>query len=294
MFFRHYSNLFLKIVESYYKASTFDKVSGIVKNRLSYFDHFEISNIKTSFIKSWIFGISDVGIKSKRHYLGVLSQIFDLALQDEVIEKNPVRNIKLPRYSRISIRPFSSSEVFQILEESQKYNLKFQMFLKVGFYTGMRTGEILALKLHDIDFNQRIINVNASRSRFGESSPKTKYSIRKVPIMDVLFDDLKLFVSSLKDNYYLLETQYKKPYKDDFVFTRLFWRVILNDLGLEYRRLYSMRHTFATNVLLNSQLTPLELSKILGHSSCEMVYKVYVSYVENLKDDFSRDIQIYK
>lgn len=293
MSFRYYSNLFLEISKTYYKISTFDKVSGIVKNRLNYFNEYEITHIKTSFIKTWIFGISDVGIKSKKHYLGVLSQIFDLALNDDVITRNPVKSIKLPKYIKTQIKPFLACEVLQILKESEKYNLKFQMFLKMGFYTGMRTGEILALKIKDIDLNRRIIYVNSSRSRFGESSPKTKNSVRKIPIMDVLFDDLKSFVISLKNNFYLFETQYKKPYKDDFVFTRLFWRVILNKLNLEYRRLYSMRHTFATNILLNSSLTPLELSKILGHSNCEMVYKIYASYVENLKDNFKRNIQIY-
>ena len=291
MYFKELAILFLKIKKSSYKISTYDKVSGIVYNRLSVFFVYKINDIKSSFIKTWLSSIDDVGLKSKKHYLNVLSQIFSLALDDELIAKNPCNNINI-KYIKPTINPFNSKEVKQILEKSKVYNLKFQIFLKIGFFTGMRTGEILALKIKEIDLEKRLIFINSTRSRFGENSPKTIYSIRKIPIFDVLYSDLKEFVKLNKNNVYLFETRYKKPYKDDFVFCR-FYKQILKDLNLNYRRPYTMRHTFATNFLLNSKLSPLELSKILGHSSCEMVYKVYVRYLENLKDNFRRDIEIY-
>ncbi|EAH9994555.1 site-specific integrase, partial [Campylobacter jejuni] len=256
------------------------------------FFSYKISDIKPSFIKFWLSSIDDVGSKSKKHYLNILNQIFKLALDDDLLSKNPCENIKII-YFKPKINPFNSFEVNQILEKSLNYNYKFQIFLKIGFYTGMRTGEILALKIKEIDLEKRIIYINSTRSRFGEGAPKTFYSIRKIPIFNILYTDLKNFVLSNKNNTYLFETQYNKPYRDDFVFCK-FYKQILKDLSLSYRRPYTMRHTFATNFLLNSNLSPLELSKILGHSSPEMVYKVYVKYIDDLKDNFKRDIQIYK
>ena len=55
-----------------------------------------------------------------------------------------------------------------------------------------------------------------------------------------------------------------------------------------------MRHTFATNILKNGLLSPYELSKILGHSTTEMVYNRYVKFVENQKNDFKLDLDIYQ
>lgn len=293
MCFKEFAEYFLKVNKNHYKPSSFDKVQGIINKRLSVFFNYELSEIKTSQIKSWIFSLNDIGLKSKKHYLSVLSVIFDFAIDDDLLTKNPVKSVKLPKYHKAKIKPFSADEVKAILEKSKKFNVKFQLFLKIGFYTGLRTGEILALKIKDINLKEKIISVNATRSRFGENSPKTHLSTRKVPILNALQKDLKAYLKAFNENFYLFETQYKKPYKDDFVFTRNFWRKILSELNLEYRRLYSMRHTFATNMLLGNHLSPVELSEILGHSSCEMVYKVYVQYTQSLNKDFKRNLNPY-
>ena len=54
-----------------------------------------------------------------------------------------------------------------------------------------------------------------------------------------------------------------------------------------------MRHTYATNMLYNNLVTPLQLAQLLGHSSTEMVYSVYVNYLDEKIDDFSRSISVY-
>lgn len=293
MKFSYYANLYLKFGKNEWKNSTYEKNKGIVKNRLGYFSNLEIENIKPSIIRLWLNNITDVSNKSKKHYLNSLSMIFKLALEDEVIGKNPVVHIKSIIHNTPRINPFSSSEVTEILRLSARYNDKFQIFLHIGFLTGMRTGEILALKVKEIDLKNKIISINSTRSRFGESTPKTIYSIRKIPIIDTLYEKLKIYMDKYQDNIYLLETQYKKPYKDTNVFTTDFWRPILKELNLPYRRLYNMRHTYATSMLYGNFVTPIELSKLLGHSTPKMVYDVYVNYLNSNLKDFKRDIQIY-
>ncbi|MCW0185585.1 hypothetical protein OJP00_03225 [Campylobacter lari] len=70
MSFKSYSELFLKISQNNYKVSTHYKVNGIIKNRLSYFFEYDISEIKPSIIKNWISNINDVSIKSKKALFG--------------------------------------------------------------------------------------------------------------------------------------------------------------------------------------------------------------------------------
>jgi integrase len=250
-----------------------------------------IEEIKPSDVKKWLYKLVDIGSKSKRIYLSVLSGIFQEALFDEVIDKNPVRNVRLPSYKAPKIEPFNADEVKSIMALAKNDNYRF--YLAIAFYTGMRTGEIIGLKKIDIDFEHMIINVQRSRSRFGESTPKTKLSIRQIPIIELL----KPFIIELyskHDSEYLFVTQYNKPYRDTSVFQDKHWKPALKELGIEYRRPYNTRHTYATNMLYNNLVTPLQLSQLLGHANTQMVYDVYVNYIDSYNNNFDLSIDMYK
>ena len=292
MSFSAYSAMFLDFKREELKYSTFYKYEQIIKSRLlPFFKDMEIEDIKPSDLKKWLYSVSDVGTKSKKHYLGVLSGIFNEALLDEVIQRNPVKLIRALKYDKPTIKPFTADEVRLIMNNAPDNNFKY--YLAIAFYTGMRSGEIVGLKKRDIDFKDGLINIERSRSRFGESTPKTKYSMRQVPIIKLL-EPYLLELYDKHDNEYLFITQYNKPYRDTNVFVNQYWIPILKDLKIEYRRPYNTRHTYATNMLYNKIVAPVELACLLGHSNTEMVYNVYVSYIETNHKNFDRSIAIYK
>jgi integrase len=220
MLFNHYSSLYLEFKKHELKYSTFDKYLNIVRDRLNpVFADKNINDIRPSDIKKWLYDLNDIGGKSKRIYLSVLSGIFQEALYDEVIQRNPVKLVRLPKYHTPHINPFNADEVQKIMNFAKNDNYRF--YLAIAFYTGMRSGEILGLKKSDIDFENMTIKVQRTRSRYGESTPKTKYSIREIPIIELL----KSYIVELynkHDNEYLFITQYKKPYKDNNVFQEKF------------------------------------------------------------------------
>ena len=295
MNFKYYADLYLKLGRTDWKFSTFCKNEGIVNNRLSFFFDKEIEEIKPSDVRSWLSDITDVGSKSKKNYLNCLNGVFNLALEDEAIDKNPVIHIKKLIYTAPRIEPFTNTEVLKILEEAKKYPFKFRLFIAIGFFTGMRTGEIIALKNQDVDMVNRIITINATRSRFGESSPKTIKSARRVPILNRLHDLFRVKFGEYQNfTYeYLLETQYHEPYRDCNVFLDTCWKPILKSLNIRYRRPYTMRHTYATNMLRKNLITPPELAALMGHTSVKMIYDVYVNYLNSNLSEFKRDIEIY-
>ncbi len=172
-------------------------------------------------------------------------------------------------------------------------NENYRFYLAIAFYTGMRSGEIIALKKSDIDFEKNMITVQRTRSCHGESTPKTVYSIRDIPIIELLTPFLKELYS-LHDNEYLFITQYKKPYMDTHVFVENFWKPSLKELGIEYRRPYNARHTYATNMLYHNLVTPVQLAQLLGHANTQMVFDVYVNYLDSFNTNFDRSISIYK
>jgi len=289
--FEYYAALYLEFKKHELKGSSYEKYESIIKLRLNpFFENKDMTSIKPSDIKRWLYAIDDVGNKSKRHYLGVLSGIFKEALFDEVITRNPVNFIRLPKLNSVSIKPFNADEVKLIMDNVIDNNYKY--YLAIAFYTGMRSGEIMALKKIDIDFENLIISVRRSRSRFGETTPKTKYSVREIPIIRSLKPYLETLYKK-HDNEYLFITQYKEPYKDNHVFTEKFWKPSLKKLNIEYRRPYNTRHTYATNMLYKNLVSPVQLAQLLGHANTQMVFDVYVNYIDSNYKNFDRSIEIY-
>jgi len=290
--FSHYSSLYLEFKKHELKFSTLDKYTNIIRDRINpNFSDYDIKSIKPSDIKKWLYNLNDIGSKSKRIYLSVLSGIFQEALYDEVIERNPVKLVRLPKLDTPRIKPFNADEVKKIMDLSINDNYRF--YLAIAFYTGMRSGEIIALKKSDIDFEKNIIKVQRTRSRFGESTPKTKYSIRDIPIIELLKPYI-IELYNLHEHEYLFITQYKKPYETTNVFQEQFWKPSLKELNIEYRRPYNCRHTYATNMLYNNLVTPVQLAQLLGHANTQMVYDVYVNYLDSFNVDFDRSINIYR
>lgn len=292
MTFDHYANLYLKFKEKELKNSTFEKYKSIIELRLlPFFNDTPINEIKVSDIKLWLLNVDDVGGKSKRIYLSVIKGIFDEAFYDEIIEKNPVSKIRLPKLTRPVIHPFTPDEVNSILLSAEMNNYK--NYLNIAFFTGMRSGEIIGLKKEDIDLKNKILKVRRTRSRFGETSPKTRGSLRDIPILDSLFPLVETLYN-LHDHDYLFKTQYNEPYRDTNVFVDRYWKPSLEALNLEYRRPYNTRHTYATNMLYRNLVTPVELAQLLGHSSTEMVFNIYVAYLDQNYKTFDRSIDLYK
>lgn len=292
MTFKHFSKLFIDLNEDIWKPSYLSKQKGIVDNRFNMFNDKDIRDIKVTDCKLWYKSLDDVGSKSKRHYVSVLKGIFDIAYYDDVIQRNPALHVKQETYTAPKINPFTADQVQQIIEKANFYNFNFVYFLAMGFYTGMRTGEILALKKNEVDFNRKTIHINSTRSRHGEGATKTAKSKRVIPILDLLLPYLEEMYNRNTTNY-MLVTQYQKPYRDSFVFTQRWWTPILKELNLEYRRPYNMRHTYATNMLYKDLVTPVQLAQLLGHSSTKMIYEVYVQYLNSNFDDFDRSISVY-
>lgn len=291
MKFSYYSNLYLEFGRKEWKYSTYCKNLGIVKNRLFIFNEKDINQITSIDIKNFIISLNDVGNKSIKHYLSSLSQIFEIAILNREITDNPLNYIKKISYKAPKITPFSDIEVNKILNNLDGKNENFKIFLQIGFFTGMRTGEILALKISQIDLQNKIININSTRSRFGETSTKTEFSIRQIPIINSLLPYLDNFIKSHKNNFYLIEKN-NQPLRDTSEFSKEF-KILLKNLNIPYRRLYNMRHSYATNLLYKNLVSPLELSQLLGHSTTKMVYDVYVNYVKNRFDNFNFGMNIY-
>ncbi|MDX2374814.1 site-specific integrase [Psychrobacter sp. PP-21] len=190
----------------------------------------------------------------------------------------PYKNIKNLKQARPDVNPFTLAEVWLILKHVRA---DYKPYYTIRFFTGMRTSEIDGLKWDCINFDRREISIREALVN-GEMGPtKTLGSQRDIAISQLVYDAL-------------LEQKARTYGKSEFVFcnsqgnpmeyrnvNRRVWKPTLALLGLKHRRAYQTRHTAATLWLAAGE-NPEWIARQMGHSSTEMLFRVYSRYVPDI------------
>jgi integrase len=179
---------------------------------------------------------------------------------------------------RSEVMPFTMAEVQSLISTVR---VDYRPYLITRFFTAMRTGEVNGLKWKYVDFDRRLIYVRESIVLGEEDELKTDGSMRDIQISQIVFDALKAqFEVSGKLSEYVFCNRAGNPI-DNKNFINRVWAPLLRHLGLEHRKAYQMRHTAATLWLASGE-APEWIARQLGHTTTEMLFRVYSRYVPNL------------
>lgn len=221
-------------------------------------------------------------------YKRKILSIFKTALRE--ILKNAadyaliMEKVKLPKAEDAVVQVFSVRE--QRLVENAALNSDDSRALGIllCFYTGIRIGELCALKWGDIDFETGTMSIVRTVSRvktFQQPTtkstlligrPKSRKSIRKIPLPSFLLTlliNLKKYVEN-EDSYLLSGT--KTPLEPR-TYQKLYQKMLAS-AGVKYRKFHAIRHTFATRAL-ELGVDIKTLSEILGHASVSITLNIY-------------------
>lgn len=250
------------------------------------FGSIQIDKIKRSHFYKWQNDLlSKLASKTVKSIRTVFMTILEDAYKEEIIDKNYLRLVDLPRTNNNTIdkKPFTVEEIYKIIDNVPK---KMKAYFAIGFFTGMRTGEIIALKWENMDFNNWIIKVRHSIRQAKLTEPKTKSSIRDVDVLEVLKPYLiEHREISDCDSTFLFETQKGNAYTTNDKISSNYWKRVLKEQNILYRNLYQMRHTFTSQMLSNNE-DILWVSKMLGHKDSSMTLQKYAIYIP--KKDIKR------
>ena len=230
----------------------------------------------------------DIAINTLDTIHTVLHPIFDMAVRDDIIRKNPtdgvLAEIKRNSGKNKGIRHALTIEQQQAFMDTirtfPEYYHWYPLFATL-LGTGMRIGEVCALKWEDVDFAQktiivkhtvgRIYNCELKSTERVHSSPKTKNSYREIPISKQLLQALKMVRKQSQSPYVVgTSTQSKEPRSYRDYFGRL-----LKRLDIPHLVFHGLRHTFATRCI-ESQCDYKTVSVILGHSNVATTLNLYV------------------
>lgn len=207
----------------------------------------------------------------------VLTQIIRYGTKDYSFKING--NISHKNEDTKCVKIFSKDEQKIIIQTLLKDMNCYNLGIYICMLTGMRLGEICALRKSDINLSLKTITISQTVQRVKTnnsitktelviSAPKTMNSNRIIPICDMLFSILCEYMTDT--SYIVNGEKVMEPRTYQYYFKKL-----LTSLSIETKNFHALRHTFATNCI-ESGMEPKCLSEILGHSDVKTTLNKYV------------------
>ncbi|WP_394911124.1 tyrosine-type recombinase/integrase [uncultured Robinsoniella sp.] len=277
------------------KESTYSKYAKILENHLlPEFSKMEIQRINSFAVNQFVAkklkngrldGKGGLSAKTVQDLVMVLKSILKMA-EDEYSCKVQIKNAVLPdrKKRKISVLTVDEQRILSEYAMEDIHDYK-RLGLLMCMVTGMRLGEICALRWSDLDLSdgilkirytlQRIQNISAKASEKTSviiDTPKTNSSIREIPLTNSMASILSAVKPREEDSYFLTGRidKYMEPRTYQYYFSRTIGQLNITPLNF-----HGLRHTFATRCIENGFDTK-SLSEILGHSNVNITLNRYV------------------
>jgi integrase len=174
------------------------KIRGVVGKQIAgTFGRRPLVSVRPSEVQAWAADISRrQSAATARHSLGVLRRVFDHAIRDGAIHRNPAAGIRLPRVQGNDPRPLTHDELWQLADHLGEG--RDRILVLIAGYCGLRWGELAALRWADVDLGKRTLRVARAYSEEaprGEMSPVKDHQARTVPVPAIVWEELASGVS---------------------------------------------------------------------------------------------------
>lgn len=245
--------------------------------------------------------INSCDSKSKAGFVrDLLKSFFLYCIKTKRINYNPMIAVTMPKfnYSPPNKKSLSEQDVKKLMAHFETDSSAFiYVFVMM---TGIRNGELCALKVKDVDLNAKMIKIYKSLNRVTidghsktlESKTKTQSSIRNIPVSNELIPFIKEHMLTEKkkhlkrgikysDECYLFTSGTCSPLRGDRLSTR--WRDLQESIGIESVSIHGLRHTFGS--MLAKKNIPIKVvSELMGHSDISITANIYTHTDEEQKE----------
>ena len=267
-------------LDSAIKPSSYERYEGVYRNYIQgcVLSGKQIKEITSQDVQKYYSKLYAGGVSTSRIYNinKVLRKYFNWCIGHQLIEKNPCSRVTIPgkrEYKEEIIEVFSDDEIRRIVRAID--NPTYKLMIVFAFNTGMRLGELLALRYQDVE--NGVVRVTQSLSEYavidadGESkreqglqSPKSRTSIREIPLPDGI-----VLPEGNPDDFIFLTSNGKHISKASF---RKTWMRILERANVPYRKFHACRHSYITR-LIQAGVPIAVVKELAGHSTIEMTMR---------------------
>ncbi|WP_338109922.1 tyrosine-type recombinase/integrase [Pseudomonas mosselii] len=233
----------------------------------------------------------------KRAAIARVKAMFRAAVYDEVVDRNPAASIQLPQKNKKQVDPFTVEEAEELIswmyKNFSRCNQVFAAFYEFAFYTGMRTGEIMALRWDEIDFEKKTAHVCriVVENQVVERT-KTKYT-RTIMLNSralAALERAKHIADSRKRNGrrvsaespFVFQPAGRSPHMKGPSTPGGHFNEAIEATSIRARPQYNCRHTYATMCLM-SGMNPAFIAGQLGHS-VQVLLTTYAKWLNSAND----------
>ena len=279
------------------KATTMRTYRERVK-LLSYLDNVKLRNFNVKHYLQWRNMISNLGCstRTKNGYHKFFKEILNYGTRWHDFNFTSVYN-KMEKFTDSNGTPKEME--YYTYEEVQKYisvidELRFLCAFEILYYCGLRKGELRGLTWDNIDFEEKTLSVkkNITNVNGGDDKnwlltiPKTKSSVRTIPISKVLYNNLIKYKEVQKNNYGFNEKWYvigdKEPISQNTLRNKHIHYT--KESELKHIRIHDFRHSCAS-LLINNGASIMIVAKYLGHTKIDETLNTYSHLFKNKLDE---------
>jgi integrase len=240
-------------------------------------------------------GKGGLSARSVVYHHRILSKTLDYAVKMGLVVRNVAKVVEPPRVARTTMQTLSPEEVTRFLDVARETD--YYVYFATLLYTGLRRGELLALRWRNLDLDNGMLTVVETAYKLGNGEyrikqPKTAQSRRTVTLPSSLVELCKVYRADQE----LLRIQLGISLEaDDFVFIRpdgspinpnavtLAFRRIIKKAGLRRIRMHDLRHTHAT-LMLKASVHPKVVSERLGHANIGITLDIYSHVLPGMQE----------
>lgn len=221
--------------------------------------------------------------KTVNNNLTPLRQIYMSALDDEIVEKSPLANIRPMKHQGPLPDPFDPEEMDVLLRAIEaRYDERVWGWFAFAFATGLRPSEQVAVRWSDVDWRLNTIRIQRAHVRAETKHTKTAV-IRDIdlnPRARVVLRRMKphSFMRGSESQIFINPVT-NRPWPDEAKQREKYFIPTLRATGIRHRHPYQTRHTFATIALMGG-VNPAYIARQLGHVSTAMVFKHYAKWID--------------
>lgn len=294
--FRMVTEEWLKYKKNTVKKSTYYNYSYSVEKYLyPKFADQDITQIKD--YNDFIEKLTDtLAPKTVRDIITKLKEIINF-YEEEHNTKINVKKMSLPKLNKKGIQILSNKEKQKLEKYCIEQNSLKSLGILICLNTGLRIGEVCALRWENIDFESKKIHIEKTIERIYSKeenktiviidTPKSITSVRTIPINSKLYNILKQIRGKSKKTNFVLtgsSEHYVEPRNYQYHF-----KEILKRSKVKKYKFHTLRHTFATNCI-EAGMDIKSLSEILGHADVSITLNIYVHSSDKAKRKYLEKI----